>query len=178
VSGFGGFWGRSIFSTICHIRLPTCSSNKQQYIEASIRDQIVFMKNDFTLTYSHWQLQWHRILREFSKLSSWYQAILLGFIIIVIYYVLLIVNPMGRILVRWKCCRDNLMIWATLSAISCTSCMTLIAPCRWRRSWIGEYDCLSALYICIYVYINIHMLYILHTYMYMCVFYVYMYIYI
>jgi len=41
----------------------------------------------------------------------------MGFII---YYLVLIVNPMGRILVRWKSFRNKLEMHATLSAIGCT----------------------------------------------------------
>ena len=66
--------------------------------------------------YSQLQIGWHRILRLFLKTFNLVPGVP-GFII---SYLILIVNPMGRILVRWKSFRNNLEILSTLSAIGCT----------------------------------------------------------
>jgi len=65
--------------------------------------------------YRHSQLQigWHRILRLFVNKN--FTAVpgvprIYRFSISTIHYVVLIVNPMGRILVRWQSLRNNLEI--------------------------------------------------------------------
>ena len=57
------------------------------------------------------------ILPIFFEFSTRRTRILMGFLI---YYLVLIVNPMGRILVRWKSFRSNLEMRAILCAIGCT----------------------------------------------------------
>jgi len=56
------------------------------------------------------------------------------------YYLVLIVNPMGRIVVRWRSFRNNLKIFATLSATGCMNkwfsdlfCSFFSSPCIYRN---------------------------------------------
>ena len=51
--------------------------------------------------YSRLQIGWHRISRLCLKTFNIVPGILMGFIISTIYYLVLIVNPMDRILVNW-----------------------------------------------------------------------------
>jgi len=63
--------------------------------------------------YSRLQIGRYRILRLILKKSNFVPGVL-GFSwdlsLVTIHYMVLIVNPMGRILVRWKCYRNNLKI--------------------------------------------------------------------
>jgi len=55
-------------------------------------------------------------------------------------YMVLIVNPMGRILVRWISFKNNLEIRATLSAICCA-----------RNAWVHKHIYMYSPYVCVHV---------------------------
>ena len=55
-------------------------------------------------------------------------------------YLVLIVNPMGRILVRWISFKNNLEIRATLSAICCA-----------RNAWVHKHIYMYSPYVCVHV---------------------------
>jgi len=107
------------------------------------------------IMYRQLQIGWHSILRLFLKnfqFSTRRTRILMGFII---YYLILIVNPMGKILVCWKSFRINLEML-----------------CHPICSWLYTYSYMP-LYICptSFAYILIHafiyMPYIIHAFIYM-----------
>ena len=85
---------------------------------------IITSESHECVNYCQLQIGWHSILRLFLKTYTRRTRILMGFII---YYLVLIINPMGRILVRWKSFRNNLE-------------MLCHHTCNWKyvRSWLWK----------------------------------------
>jgi len=75
--------------------------------------------HDTGIWYSQLQIGCHRILRIFLKTFNWVP----GVPRLIIYYLVLLVNPMGRILVCWFVFQIISRFSATLSAIGCRCIM-------------------------------------------------------
>ena len=95
------------------------------YIYIDINVYIYTYIYTYTFMYVNVQPIAYRVAKKIDIMSKNFQfstrrtRILMGFIISTIYHLVLIVNPMGRILVRWIFLQIISRFCSTLSAIGC-----------------------------------------------------------
>jgi len=121
-------------------------------------------------TYSRLQIGWQKILRLFLETFNLVPGVP-GFSWdlswVPCYYLVLIVNPMGRIVVRWIFVEMISRFFATLSAIGCTyACIHILIDmaCGTCIYIVSKITYMHGTYICSYAYIHIHTC--THTYTY------------
>ena len=114
------------------------------------------------------------IISENFQFSTRRTRILMEF---VTYYLVLIITPMGRILIRWKSFRDNLEILRHPICNRLYMEYICIWMCTWKFIHIYMQICMC-IYVCIYthLYIYIHVYICLQMYIYLYIIHIHKYI--